>query len=351
MGLLGEVLALADHLRGYALGWFGPLAGLVVTAAQIFAAIIALLMIGAGRGFWAPPMPDLKNFPARMAGMLGLVAVLILYVASRDPASPVSFLQVAICAAAGLLVLGLIYMVAYLALTFSCEDDKTRYIRGLRLDPEARRVIRNEEGPLCPTRQLFDAERPRNGRDYFCRSDRDQPDFVWTPGSLIASRVVLVVAYLPFAFSIIVLLASSALAIDQANRRVVDAPTATVSKLPADLLFEFDSAALRPGAERTLADTAKLIREQWKSGPVVVVGHTDSKGSDGHNLQLSKDRAQSVVTWLRTTGGLANVPFEIQGRGATEPVAPNTLPDGTDNPDGRTRNRRVVVQVPKPSAA
>ena len=65
---------------------------------------------------------------------------------------------------------------------------------------------------------------------------------------------------------------------------------------------------------------AKTIHERWKSGPVVVAGYTDSIGSDAVNLQLSKDRAISVVKWLQANGKLADVPFDPQGHGKESPV-------------------------------
>ncbi len=57
--------------------------------------------------------------------------------------------------------------------------------------------------------------------------------------------------------------------------------------------------------------------------------------------------ADSVKNWLITREGLKDVDFETQGFGAKDPVAPNTNPDGSDNPDGRQKNRRVVIIVKK----
>jgi len=65
------------------------------------------------------------------------------------------------------------------------------------------------------------------------------------------------------------------------------------------------------------------------------------------NLKLSQDRAMSVAKWLQTNGKLAAVPFDVQGHGKENPVAPNSFVDGTDNPEGRRLNRRVVVVVPR----
>lgn len=44
---------------------------------------------------------------------------------------------------------------------------------------------------------------------------------------------------------------------------------------------------------------------------------------------------------------MADRAFVATGRGEAEPIAPNARPDGTDDPDGRARNRRVVVGIPR----
>jgi outer membrane protein OmpA-like peptidoglycan-associated protein len=40
------------------------------------------------------------------------------------------------------------------------------------------------------------------------------------------------------------------------------------------------------------------------------------------------------------------VQFTVAGFGASKPVAPNTNPDGSDNPKGRGKNRRVTIAIP-----
>ena len=133
-----------------------------------------------------------------------------------------------------------------------------------------------------------------------------------TKGSHVAAQLLLTVLYIPLAFSIIVLLAASALAVQQVDTKVIETPTATVAQVPANLLFDFNKSTLKPSATPTLKSVAKIIHERWKSGPVVVAGYTDSIGSDTVNLQLSRDRATSVVKWLQANGNLADVPFDPQ---------------------------------------
>lgn len=122
--------------------------------------------------------------------------------------------------------------------------------------------------------------------------------------------------------------------------------TETTVSLAADTLFAFDSATLDPGATANLTRTADLVRKGG-AGDIRIVGHTDAKGDDSYNLALSTRRAEAVATWLRTQQGLAGRTISVGGRGEAEPVAPNAKPDGNDDPDGRARNRRVVVVIPR----
>lgn len=113
-------------------------------------------------------------------------------------------------------------------------------------------------------------------------------------------------------------------------------------ELAADVLFDFDKADILPKAQGALKQAAGLIRDKAK-GAVRIEGHTDSKGSDPYNQKLSERRAQAVKTWLTEKEGLRNAEFAIQGFGAKKPVAPNKKPDGSDDPDGRQKNRRVEI--------
>ncbi|MFN2492738.1 MAG: OmpA family protein [Pyrinomonadaceae bacterium] len=117
-------------------------------------------------------------------------------------------------------------------------------------------------------------------------------------------------------------------------------------ELAADVLFDFDKADLRPAAQQTLHQAAGIIKEKAK-GAVRIEGHTDSKGQDAYNQKLSERRAASVKTWFMEKEGLTNVQFSTQGFGAKKPIAPNTKPDGSDDPDGRQKNRRVEIIIKK----
>lgn len=112
----------------------------------------------------------------------------------------------------------------------------------------------------------------------------------------------------------------------------------------ADTLFEFDKSTLTPYAEATLKLLAPKIAALG-AHPVRVEGHTDSKGDDAYNQNLSERRAERVRNWLMQNHCIP-VSSEIEGFGEKKPVAPNMMPDGkTDNPKGRQQNRRVEIVV------
>lgn len=111
----------------------------------------------------------------------------------------------------------------------------------------------------------------------------------------------------------------------------------------SDALFEFDKATLTPDAEETLKALVPLLAKAGKH-PATVEGHTDSKGADAYNQTLSEKRALAVKDWLVAQGALA-ASTPTQGWGERRPVAPNAKPDGSDDPMGRQKNRRVEVLV------
>jgi outer membrane protein OmpA-like peptidoglycan-associated protein len=133
-------------------------------------------------------------------------------------------------------------------------------------------------------------------------------------------------------------------AVDISGANVVvveEVPQGTRLTVRNDVLFDFDKAELRPEAEEALRRVAEIIRQRRPRG-VQIVGHTDAMGSDGYNQALSERRARSVEAWLAAHGdGLP--PMQATGRGEAAPVAPNTTPEGRDNPEGRQQNRRVEV--------
>lgn len=114
----------------------------------------------------------------------------------------------------------------------------------------------------------------------------------------------------------------------------------------SDVLFAFDSARLSTDAASVLAGVVRDLRTAH-ARRVVIVGYTDSIGSDAYNQRLSERRARTVLAYLRTHAGGKGVRYAAAGRGEQDPVAANTRPDGSDDPDGRRKNRRVTITYPQ----
>ena len=116
----------------------------------------------------------------------------------------------------------------------------------------------------------------------------------------------------------------------------------TMLTLPEDILFDFDSSELRQEADEEIDKLVQLAEETDEL--MTIIGHTDSRGADDYNQKLSEERAQAVVDAL-VNKNVAEERLEAIGKGASEPIAENTHSDGSDNPEGRQKNRRVEVIV------
>lgn len=103
------------------------------------------------------------------------------------------------------------------------------------------------------------------------------------------------------------------------------------------LLFDVDKAALKPASQSNLAELAGILNK-YPDTNILLEGHTDSQGSEEHNLTLSKQRAQSVANFLAGQSVTATR-FTEMGYGEGQPVASN------DTADGRAQNRRVEVAI------
>lgn len=130
------------------------------------------------------------------------------------------------------------------------------------------------------------------------------------------------------------------------NLQLQETATEIRIELAADVLFDFDKAEVRADAQNALKQAAAIIKEKAK-GTVRVEGHTDAKGADSYNQKLSDRRASSIKNWLVQKEGMRNSRFSTTGFGAKRPVASNTKPDGSDDPEGRQKNRRVEIIVIK----
>ena len=116
--------------------------------------------------------------------------------------------------------------------------------------------------------------------------------------------------------------------------------------LAADVLFDFDKYTLLPKASDTLRKVGQ-VAASYPSSPIQIEGHTDGKGTHPYNMKLSENRAGSVKAWLVQNASVAGSRISTRGWGETKPIAPNKKPDGSDDPEGRQKNRRVEIVLTK----
>ena len=118
---------------------------------------------------------------------------------------------------------------------------------------------------------------------------------------------------------------------------VINTGSELIVRMPNGILFDVDSAALRPQVQSDLNVLAgNLLR--YPNSTIFVVGHTDNTGSAAHNQQLSQRRAQSVASTL-IAGGVNPGRIIPSGRGEDQPIASNLTPEG------RQANRRVEITI------
>lgn len=132
---------------------------------------------------------------------------------------------------------------------------------------------------------------------------------------------------------------------NQAREIEQQVPGATVERIgegiavsfPSGILFPYDSDQVLPAGQANLSRLAQIL-QRYPGSSVLIVGHTDSTGSDEYNMGLSLRRAQSAANYLAMQGVSRSL-IRTEGRGETEPVADNSTEAG------RQRNRRVEVAI------
>ena len=124
-----------------------------------------------------------------------------------------------------------------------------------------------------------------------------------------------------------------------------DAPKEGGTVTVDNIYYGYDSSALRDESFPVLDQLVSMMNEN-KNMKLEIGAHTDSKGSDAYNLKLSDARARSVVGYL-ISKGIAADRFESKGYGESKPIADNAKTDGSDNPDGRQKNRRTEFKIIK----
>jgi len=111
----------------------------------------------------------------------------------------------------------------------------------------------------------------------------------------------------------------------------------------ANILYDFGKATLRDESKAVLDDLLLILQEN----PTIIIelgSHTDAVGSDASNFKLSQARAQSCVDYL-ISKGISKDRLSAKGYGESMPIAPNENEDGSDNEEGRQKNRRTEFKV------
>ncbi|MCT7973715.1 OmpA family protein [Laspinema olomoucense] len=114
--------------------------------------------------------------------------------------------------------------------------------------------------------------------------------------------------------------------------------------LSDNILFEFDKYHVRAAAKPTLEKVNQVLTH-FKDAQILIHGHTDSKGTDEYNRELSQKRAAAVKYYFVNNFQAEPTRIQTKGLGKSQPIAPNTNPNGSDNPQGREKNRRVEFTI------
>ena len=114
-------------------------------------------------------------------------------------------------------------------------------------------------------------------------------------------------------------------------------PVSEKVTMAADAHFDFDKAVLKPEGKAKLDDLMGKLKAV-NLEVVIVIGHTDSIGSDAYNKKLSLRRAAAVKAYLVSKGIEANRIY-TEGKGESQPIADNKTKEG------RAKNRRVEIEV------
>ena len=109
-------------------------------------------------------------------------------------------------------------------------------------------------------------------------------------------------------------------------------------RLSAEVLFDFDKDNIRSLAQPELDKINRYLKlKPYKK--VIIEGHTDGKGTESYNLDLSQRRANQVKRWLIEKYGVDGDKFTAVGKGKAFPV------DTNETDEGRQRNRRVEFKI------
>jgi outer membrane protein OmpA-like peptidoglycan-associated protein len=110
-----------------------------------------------------------------------------------------------------------------------------------------------------------------------------------------------------------------------------------------NIYYEFAKWDITPVAAQELDKLVNILIDNPEIN-IELSSHTDSVDTESYNMRLSQRRAESAVNYI-IQAGISPTRIVARGYGETRPIAPNTNPDGTDNPEGRAKNRRTEFKV------
>lgn len=111
-----------------------------------------------------------------------------------------------------------------------------------------------------------------------------------------------------------------------------------------NIYYEFDKYDLTNETKSYLDSTLIVFFQKYSNLEIEIRSHTDNKGTDEYNMILSQKRSESVIQYL-IEKGIEKERLTAIGFGAKFPVAENLNVDGSDNPEGRKKNRRTEFKI------
>ncbi|GAA4783328.1 OmpA family protein [Olivibacter ginsenosidimutans] len=118
---------------------------------------------------------------------------------------------------------------------------------------------------------------------------------------------------------------------------VVKAGEGIIVKFDSGILFGFDQTTLQPEAKKNIDNLVKSLNENPDTD-ILIIGHTDNKGTEAYNQGLSERRAQAVKDYA-VSKGLVGKRAKTEGKSFNEPIADNSTEAG------RAQNRRVEIVI------
>ncbi len=134
------------------------------------------------------------------------------------------------------------------------------------------------------------------------------------------------------------------------STKLIELNTIALKSIPNEAIvleniyYQFDKNELTSTACSILDSTLLKLMKLYPNIIVEISAHTDAVGDELYNQQLSEERAKNVVNYLKSKG-ISAERLKFRGFGSSYPVAPNFDKDGTDNPEGRQKNRRTEFTI------